>query len=68
MLGGIAGNRHERLGEPAARDGGQPRGPRSRHAPRSSPRTADINHIHRTGKGFSGTIAASLRWCVSVPS
>jgi CheY-like chemotaxis protein len=68
MLGGIAGNRRERVGEPAERGSAQARGSRSRPAARRPPPTAGINNIHRAGNGFSGTIASPLRWCVSVPS
>ena len=67
-LGDLAGNRHERLGESTGRGIGRAQGSRSPARAGAPPRNTGINHIHRAGNGFSGTIASPLRWCVSVPS
>src|SRR5262245_4839273 len=66
-LGGIADNRRERVGSlPKVTAGNredQARGARAANRCR----LPASNHIRRAGNGFSGTIAAPVRWCVSVP-
>jgi two-component system, response regulator PdtaR len=54
MLGGLAGNRHERLGESVGRGIGRAQGSRSPAGAGAPPHNTGINHIHRAGNGFSG--------------